>query len=305
MNWKYKALLQQVLSLVPLGQRINYLLQRHVTRGCPRPAADLDEAASLARAHIAAARRHGAVPIERALFYEFGAGMDLAGPLIFWGLGVERQVVIDRLPLVRIPLVNDMLARLRRDGARLGLSRVPAGSLGDVGWARARAALLEHLGIDYRAPLDARSTGLADGSVDFVTSTNVMEHVPAPDIPLILRESRRLLRPGGLALLRVDYQDHYAYFDRRISVYNFLRFSPRAWAVFNPVLMYQNRLRHRDYVALARAAGLDVVEEGAAHGSSQDRDTVRAMPVAARFREYSAEELAVRTALLVLRRPVA
>jgi hypothetical protein len=69
--------------------------------------------------------------------------------------------------------------------------------------------------------------------------------------------------------------------------------------------MYQNRLRHRDHVALARAAGFDIVEEGTAPGSARDREALHALPLDQRFREYTADELAVRTALLVLRRPAA
>lgn len=40
---------------------------------------------------------------------------------------------------------------------------------------------------------------LPEGSIDLVVSTQVLEHVPDPDA--YLRESRRLLRPGGQLLL--------------------------------------------------------------------------------------------------------
>ena len=48
--------------------------------------------------------------------------------------------------------------------------------------------------IDY----DGRHIPLADGSVDAIFSSNVLEHVE--DLPTILAEFRRVLKPGGLGV---------------------------------------------------------------------------------------------------------
>src|SRR6476619_3422483 len=81
--------------------------------------------------------------------------------------------------------------------------------------------LEERFGIRYLAPCDARGTGLPAESIDFVSSTDTCEHIPGTELAEIFRECHRLLRPGGAFSCRIDLQDHYAYFDRSLSKYNF------------------------------------------------------------------------------------
>ena len=69
--------------------------------------------------------------------------------------------------------------------------------------------------IDYLAPADAASTGIASGSVDYHTSRVVLEHIPPKALKHIVAEALRIVRPGGLLLHRIDYSDHFAYSDRR------------------------------------------------------------------------------------------
>lgn len=45
---------------------------------------------------------------------------------------------------------------------------------------------------------------LPAGSFDRVVSISTLEHVPEPEIAVILQEIRRLLRPGGLLVLTLD-----------------------------------------------------------------------------------------------------
>src|SRR5207253_3087992 len=92
---------------------------------------------------------------------------------------------------------------------------------------------------------------------------DVCEHVPEDDLAEIFRECHRLLRPAGAFSCRIDLQDHYSYFDRGLSRYNFLRFSDGAWRLVNSPLHFQNRLRAVDYLRLVRDAG---DQTGAADG---------------------------------------
>jgi hypothetical protein len=299
-NWKSKALLQQFFSHVPGGEKLNFFFQRYVTRGTPRPDSEVPKCARWAQQHIAAAHRFGATPVAAATFFEFGAGMDLLGPLLFYALGAPRQIVIDLRRLVRAWLVNRAIDQVRRFGDSFGGLSTRSRRLMNVDDVRR----LEHqYGIEYRAPVDARATGLPAESIDHVTSTNTLEHVAAPDILAIHRESFRLLKPNGLATHEIDYQDHYSYFDSRTSPFNYLRYSDRTWSLYNPALMYQNRLRHRDHLALLRQAGFEIVDEGRRDGTASDQRAIARMRLAERFRSYSPDELAVRTAFVVARKP--
>jgi SAM-dependent methyltransferase len=294
MRWVAKAAVQRGLGFVPQGERLNYLFQRHVARSLPADESVFRRKFSRALQHLRAYEEHGpGTPAADAVFYEFGAGWELAIPLAYAALGVGRQLLVDIRPSARVELVNDNLAAFERlrgeleDEAGRELRRLG-------GPVRSLAELDERLGIAYLAPRDARDTGLAAESIDFVSSTDTCEHIPEDDLAQIFRECRRLLRPGGAFSCRIDLQDHYAYFDRSLSKYNFLRYSDGAWRVVNSPLHFQNRLRSPDYLRLVREAGFEVVVERPSGPSEEGRAQLRALPLAARFRNgYTPEELGV------------
>lgn len=304
-HWRLKALLQKALSSMPGGRHVNYLFQRHVTHGIPITEARLVESIDNAATHLDACRRHASppVPVADAVFFEFGAGWDLHLPLTLYALGVRHQVVVDLTPHARPELIDDVVARLLAapkldESARQELTpaAAEAGGRADV------AAKAACFGVAYRAPADAKATGLAAGSVDCVTSTSTFEHIPAEDIAPILAECHRILRPGGVASFLIDYSDHYSHLDGSITPYNFLGYSERRWRPFNSPFQFQNRLRHSQYVALFRSAGFDVVE----NRPTVTEDGLRALRTVAldpAFERFSEDDLATTGAHVVLRKP--
>ncbi len=301
MNWKMKALLQGTFSLLPFGEPLNHFFQRHVTRSLPTSAAKCGGIVSVAKQHFDLLQRHGTRPLEDATFYEFGAGWDLMIPFALYCFGVDHQILVDIRQLVRVYLVNDAIAKLQRLAGSLRLPRVPQRYLGND-QTEALATLRDEYGIDYRAPVNARDTQMPEVSIDYITSTNTLEHIPAHDICAVLGECNRVLRDDGLMSVQIDYQDHYAYFDTRISVYNFLKYSDRAWSWLNPGLHYQNRLRHRDYLELFDVTGFEIVEDLRAEGAASDLAVLAELPLATRFHRYSPAELGIRHSLVLLRK---
>lgn len=295
MRWLAKALAQKGLSGLPRPERANYVFQRHITRSLPVSAEGFARRFDRADQHLRAYEEHGPghAPSE-AVFYEFGAGWDLAVPLSFWSLGVERQILVDLRANVRFELVDATLDRLR--GLAAGRP------LRDPGRAPVRsvAELERRFGIRYLAPCDARATGLPPGSVDFVSSTSTLEHVPAEELVPLLAECRRLLRPDGVMSSRIDLSDHYSHFDRSLSPYNFLRYSERAWRLANSSLLYQNRLRRPDYVRAFEEAGFVLVAEKAWRPKRGPNGPAR-LDLAERFRAHDLEDLAVLGLRLVAR----
>jgi SAM-dependent methyltransferase len=289
--------------VLPQGERLNYVFQRHVLGSFPIGDAGLKQKFARARSHLALYEEHGpGVPAAEATFFEFGAGWDLAIPLAYALLGVGHQVVIDIRPSARTELVNDTIAAFER--LRPELEEIAGRSLRNLGGPVSSVAELEQrFGIRYLAPCDARATGLPAGSVDFVSSTDTCEHIPRADLAAIFAECRRLLRPGGAFSCRIDLQDHYAYFDRSLSRYNFLRFSDRTWALVNSPLHFQNRLRAPEYLELVREAGLELVVNNPSGPSEQGLVELEALPIAQRFRRYPPEELGVTILSFVARPP--
>ena len=300
MNWRVKALCQLGLSISPFGEMANYFAQRYVTRSVPPSDEFLRVLRAAAAEHIDTLNCNLAIPLSQALIYQFGAGWELGLPLLLWALGVEHQILADRRCLVRTGLVNHVLNQLGRMAGELELCRQPPRVL-ENDWERALTTLREYYGIDYRAPQDAACTGLRDGTIDCVVAFKTLEHIPQLALKGILAKCRRVLKPDGLMLFRIDYQDHYSYCDENISAYNFLRYSDRTWRFFNPYLHYQNRLRHPDYVAAFQGAGLEMLHQNRIGPSDEDLKQVRGLGLAAGFRRYTVDELAVCRALFVLR----
>jgi SAM-dependent methyltransferase len=294
MKWLAKAGVQGVLSVVPKGADLNYQMQVHVTKSLPRPLHPLafkaEEGAKNWRLYTAA---DPAVAFEEATLFEFGAGWDLIIPITYWALGARRQILVDIDDAVRIEQVNHALRTIAEHceylEERIGASLRPV----DPTPIRHVASLQQRMGIEYRAPVDARDTGLGDASVDLVTSTHTMEHIPADVIAGILREARRILKPTGMLSSVIDLKDHYSYFEPRLSPYNFLRYSDRRWRWLSPSLQYQNRLRHSDYRKLFERAGLSVVSEDVLGGAADELAHLRRTKLAARFDGYEIEDLAV------------
>ena len=301
MDWKLKALLQLAFSMIPQGEELNYFMQRYVVRSLPVSDASIAASVSYAKRHIDALQQHSHRKLGQATFYEFGAGWDMAIPLALYGFGVETQILVDIRRLIRVALINDTVKKYQRMASELAIPRRPAAQL-NCNKYNFTTLLKQQYGIDYRAPCDARQTGFHARSIDCITSTSTLEHIPLGDIRLILRECHRILRDDGLISVLIDYDDHYSYFDSTICPYNYLQYSDRIWSLFSPPLHYQNRLRHRDYLELFHSVGFDVVEDQHNEPTETDLKALEQLPLDARFRNYSLSDLAVHEALLVVRK---
>ena len=215
--------------------------------------------------------------------------------------GVNRQIVVDKRKLVRTELVSEAVKKFEQATcSEIWRKPVMIPNARD-----AREVLEKYYGITYRAPCDATHTGLAPGSVVlYYLNLDDEKHIPFDSLKAILVECRRILCEGGLLSTIIDYDDHYSYFDSKISRYNFLKYSEPVWMMFNSKLHFQNRLRHSDYTDLFRAAGFEIVEEQMKAAQEAELRAIAQLPLAARFRSYNIHDLAVHSAIIVARKSV-
>jgi SAM-dependent methyltransferase len=304
MNWLVKASMQKSFSYLPKSDEINYFFQHKVAKNLPVSDEKFCEKVILATklfdTYLEWCPADGNA---NCAFYEYGAGWDLIGPLTYYALGVENQTLADIHPNVRLDLVNDSLQKFSAYKSKLEhitgksfktVSPSPLASFED---------LKNRFGISYISPLDARHTGLPAESFDFTSSTNTLEHIPESDILLILAECQRLLKPGGINSAIIDLQDHYSYFDRDISCYNFLKFSDSVWNLINSPLHFQNRLRRCDHLRLFEQAGLEIITEDVDKPTPVELETLKKLRLAPRFQgKYSVEDLGAKTSQIVSRK---
>ena len=306
MKWQSKAALQQIFSHLPRGAELNYLCSRYVTKTLPQSPEITRLDYSFAAEYLKWFRTLGTVPIEDARFYEFGAGWNLTIPLSLYSLGVNHQFVTDLRRLLRAELASHSSNALTVMKLTPSPSRRPPVLSASLPSDELDETLHTLCGIRYGAPFDARATGMPADSIDYITATKVLGFIPSNVLIAIFNECARVLRPGGLIGVLVDYRDNYAYIDPEIGVYNFLRYSDRIWkTVYSPPLFYQNRLRHSDYQDLFAAAGFEIlVEQPGYDGSIQEaREQLAQIRLANLFKRYEIDDLAAVRAVFILRKP--
>jgi SAM-dependent methyltransferase len=297
MHWRMKALTQAACSVSPGGAAIHRFLQERVTHSLPASPQQFKEMLDAARQHLAVVQQvNGSTDLHTLGGYEFGAGWHLGVAIAGALLGVGEQTLVDRYRLADEKLVRHTIDNISQllDLDDRGGRAVRASSSDD---------LLRELGVTYLAPSDTAATGLDGESFEFASSTSTLEHVPKDEIGPLLTECHRLLRPGGVLTLMIDYKDHYAGFDPSCSPYNFLRFSERRWRKYSPSFHFQNRLRHSDYLRMVELAGFQIARVTTVDPTDADRRWLSGNEIDPSFDGYDSDDLLIRDSHIVATRP--
>jgi SAM-dependent methyltransferase len=303
-NWRVKGALDRALGLVPGGRRLQYRLERRIGslvdlgRECDLQVDDW---------HAIMARLRGCgIAIDGARIVELGTGRCPTVPVCMYLAGAARVFTLDRERRLEPELVGALVDRLQIHVALI--ARDSDRSVEDI--AAHQNALSHAVGrgttlmlatgnvVDYRAPADATATALPEGTIDAVVSRSVLEHETPAALTAAFAEAMRILRPGGIVVHTIDCADHYAASDGRRGPLDYLALSDGEWARWNTVFLYQNRLRAKDFVELAREAGFAIEVE-----QPRRRGSLEGIVPSPRFAAYSQDELAITSFELVARKP--
>ena len=298
MKFVYKCLLQRLFSNIPRGEILNFFFQNYITRGLPLSDDFFLDKVQSAYNHYLKFENYNSLNENSHKYYEFGAGWDLISPITMGLLGFE-VTCIDIRKLIFKQLISDTISKFNTNIARIPFS---VHQLELQHSQNQLDYLKDKLGFHYFAPLDARNTKFNSDYFDFATSTATFEHIPEQDICLILNETYKILKQGGILSLIIDYRDHWAFFDKSISVYNFLKYSDKTWEKYNPSLHYQNRLRHKDFLNIISKTHFEIVEEVTEMPSAMDIKMLENMDINDKYKAYSVNELSIKSTQIVLRK---
>ncbi len=299
MRWLAKSALQNAISVLPGSVAVNGLLQRYGTGSVVMtPERVVARLVRVGGRHVEHQRRFGEQPLEETTVVEVGTGFVPLLPVGLYLAGAAAVHTYDIAQLANAARTVDLLHQIvaAADSGALErecpwtlperlecLREIAAGPQVGLHPLLATMGITYHVGDATRSGLDARSAQL------FVTN-NVFEHVPAEVISALLAEAHRTGVPGALVSHHIDLRDHYAKFDRTVSVYNSLRFSSRQWRLLNSRMEPQNRLRHSDYLRLVDEAGFDLLLDDSRTGPDAAFAAVRLAP---EFRRYAEDDLRV------------
>lgn len=307
MNWRLKSAQFKLLSALPGGEELYNFVQDHITHSTAatpgRLSNKLDVALDFWRWLEARGR---AEQLVGGRLLDYGAGWHPTIPLLWHAFGSERQTLVDIKPHLTASNLRDTVRIFRELVAqpnwpgRAWLRRLPELP------AQARQpldALLGSLGMEYRAPYGSVLKERA-GQYDLVLCTQVLQHVPPPALPGILREIHGCLRPGGLFQATIHFVGHFGDPFASAGHYEHLIYSPEVWERrFNSRLMSFNRLKGPDYRAALEAAGFRLLAFDVTPPTEADLAELRRTPVHPSFRRFSEQELAARGVFLVAEKP--
>jgi len=190
-------------------------------------------------------------------------------------------------PALKPVLESDEFPRHILDDATLGTALDPARV------ARIRDAI-EHAAdsptmIVYQAPWSDRAV-ICQGSVDFIFSQAVLEHVD--DLDGVYATMRRWLAPTGLMSHQIDFQCH-----RKADTWNgHWTYSDLAWkVVVGRRAFLLNRAPHSRHLAMLAKNGFEVVIDRPVRSAS----VLKRRQLAARFRELTDDDLTTSGTYLV------
>ena len=266
MHWKFKALIQNLTSMLPdeLSYQTYYALQRRF--GALRQV----NPTTRLKAGIEAWKRiglQGHSPLNK-VFFEVGTGRIPIVPLSYWLMGAKRTITVDLNPYLKEDLTFESVKWMAENqdqvfkffGALLNQERFEI----LLNWfTKSGFEMLDFLDlcqIHYMAPCDATKTGLLEKTIDYHTSYTVLEHIPPEVLMGIFREGNRLVKDSGLFVHKIDYSDHFSHSDKNISAINFLSYDERQWKRWaGNRYMYMNRLRHDDFFELFNSLGFNLL----------------------------------------------
>ncbi len=279
--WPVKIVAKLILSRLPVSYQFWERLHLFKYGDMDQP----EHALSLFRAHFERA------PLARKpsggfVVLELGPGDSLFSALIAKAFGASTTYLVDKGSYAREDLKSyrEMAALLRET----------TGSAIDLNGCRTLQDVLGRCSAHYLTDGVASLRSLPEGSVDFIWSHHVLEHVRRGEFVPLLRELRRVQQGTGSSCHSIDLQDHLS------AALNNLRFREGVWEsdFMAKSGFYTNRLRYSELLQIFQQAGFEV------EVLSVDRwptlPTAREK-LAPPFRDLPEEELAVSKFSVLLR----
>ncbi len=279
MKWAAKILAKLVISRLPVAYKLWKSLG--VFRHGRMDSAEYP--LKIFMLHTGRAYPQGLPP--KLVLLELGPGDSIASAVIGSAFGASKTYLVD----VGDFAVKDtgFYRELARQLSDKGLSPP------DLSAADSFNEILKVSGGEYLTNGIVSLRTIPTASVDLVWSHSVIEHVRKHDLPMLLEELKRIMKPGALASHCIDFQDHLD------GALNNLRFSERLWesSFFASSGFYTNRIPAKVMHRMFEDSGFKIREE--AFGQWEELPTSRDV-LHKDFQKYQDEDLINRTSYVLL-----
>ncbi|MBE9469071.1 MAG: class I SAM-dependent methyltransferase [Bacteroidetes bacterium] len=302
--WIVKAIVQKIISFLPQSQKINYFFQKHITKGVVLTDEYFIDRLLHAQNHVDYFCMYSLIANNfNAL--ELGTGWYPVIPIYMFLSGADKIYSVDINNLVSEENLKQTIVKYCQfynsgelnkyikeiDNERLKLLFDCYNRQNELN----REQLLNRLNINFIVG-DARQLPLESSSLDLITSNNTFEHIYPKILTEIIKEFCRVLKMGAVMSHFIDMSDHFAHLDKKINIYNFLKFSDKRWSLIDNSVQPQNRLRIIQYQKIYHKLGIIIVKKIDREGNIAK---LREINIDKKFQNIPDEELAVSHSLLI------
>lgn len=307
MHWRLKSLQFKLLALLPGGRSCYVWAQDHLTGTTHATPPRVDQKLEVAYGYWTWLERHKLTAlVTSGEMLDYGAGWHPTIPLLWHGLGANKQTLVD-ITANLSPAQTLQTLRVYQDliGAPKWKQRVSVRPLPPVAApsGAAAASVLAPLGIQYHAPY-GEFLAKHPNHFDLVICTQVLQHVSAPGLSGIFAELFRCLKPGGYFMSTIHLVGHFRNPAARPGQYEHLEPSPGTWENWiNSNFMSFNRLKPPDYRGLFEGAGFKLREFDVERPGPDDLAELQRTRIHASFRHLGPEDLGARHLFVVAQKP--
>jgi len=297
-KWVLKAIVQKTISIFPHKNKINHWFQKKVTKGVQLTDEHFQNKITHAKDHIEFLLSYKNTIDLRC--FELGTGWYPVVPLSLYLSGANQIFTIDiSSHLTKGSFITTLKKILDWDAAGKLSFYLPKKK--EDRWLRFKiiyansqqmtlAEMLTQFNIQTIVG-DARKINLSENSIDYICSNNTFEHIYPTILEDILKEFKRIINTdGGLMSHFIDLTDHFAHFDSSITIYNFLKFSKKKWAIIDNSIQPQNRLRFLHYLNIYQKLQIPAQKAKIRKGDIEALSSIKIDPS---FNVFTQKELAI------------
>lgn len=304
-KWILKAITQKTISYLPFSNRINFFFQKYVTKGVFLTDEYFENKIISFKDHLAYFKKSSAPNFAHQNVLELGTGWYPIVPIAMFLSGFEQVFSIDIEALMtkerQIIAIKKYMEWRKNGKLKTFLPHIDESKWNILKEILKKEETISHAEINQLIRLkpiivDARKTNFEPNSIDFICSNNTFEHIPKFILKDILIEFSRILKPQGMMSHFIDMSDHFAHFDKTITIYNFLQFTEKQWDMIDNSIQPQNRMRFVDYKKMYKELNIDILHEKI---RPYDINMVKNMKIAESFKSYALSDLAISHGYLV------
>jgi SAM-dependent methyltransferase len=222
--------------------------------------------------------------------------------------GDYRIYLFDIEDKARLTYIANYLENLLRHSelvaAELGIDETEAQSkIQRLLSLKSREEIYEACGFVPCVTRDVMEPFLAEGSIDFMVSNCVLNHIPPRLLAMELHTLRQMLKPDGRMYHLLGHDDHWTFHDPSANRFNYYRYSDRYYRMFfETKLEYQNRLVKQEWLRIFDRVELEVEDYYPVITDTSRKEIEELPKINERFARYPLEELAIIHSYVLLRK---